>query len=71
MSVSSKRRWVSIPFKREGVSKGEKPVEEGATDEFQFPSNGKVYPKKGEKMKNLFLALITFQFPSNGKVYPK
>ena len=36
---------------------------------FQFPSNGKVYPKRDrvESMK----PEDSFQFPSNGKVYPK
>ena len=37
---------------------------------FQFPSNGKVYPKRSvviKWMKNIKM----FQFPSNGKVYPK
>ena len=37
---------------------------------FQFPSNGKAYPK----LKTLYLLpsmILTFQFPSNGKAYPK
>ena len=40
--------WVSIPFKRESVSKEELshwPSIEGNVLMFQFPSNGKVYPK--------------------------
>ena len=88
---------VSIPFKRESVSK----VKEGILTEdpnkvlsfnslqtgkciqrkfashrsemrllFQFPSNGKVYPKF--LMAATTIALTPkFQFPSNGKVYPK
>ena len=38
--------------------------------EFQFPSNGKVYPKEhlGSTVVN---RKPSFQFPSNGKVYPK
>ena len=39
---------VSIPFKRESVSKGEKlkkVLKATATLKFQFPSNGKAYPK--------------------------
>ena len=41
----------------------------GVDSEFQFPSNGKVYPKLTPtvgRMKG-----TEFQFPSNGKVYPK
>ena len=65
------RNKVSIPFKRESVSKGETSSQPNVRRKqlFQFPSNGKAYPKqyrksgriKGEK----------FQFPSNGKAYPK
>ena len=63
--------YVSIPFKRESVSKGigmATVVDSGT--KFQFPSNGKAYPKliciresKGTR--------LMFQFPSNGKAYPK
>ena len=37
---------------------------------FQFPSNGKAYPKvtSPEEME---LAKMKFPFPSNGKAYPK
>ena len=65
---------VSIPFKRESISKVFIPIRGIISMHmFQFPSNGKVYPKpfavaykaeSGEK-------IIEFQFPSNGKVYPK
>ena len=42
---SGRPTMVSIPFKREGVSKG-KPQKFLRPDTlFQFPSNGKVYPK--------------------------
>ena len=37
---------------------------------FQFPSNGKVYPKSGRRTLHP-LPQRWFQFPSNGKVYPK
>ena len=37
--------------------------------EFQFPSNGKAYPK--EEAENRLAKLYAFQFPSNGKAYPK
>ena len=40
---------VSIPFKREGVSKGGSVHRFGWVELFQFPSNGKVYPKLMEK----------------------
>ena len=38
-------------------------------EEFEFPSNGKVYPKPDFATLTLFYG--PFQFPSNGKVYPK
>ena len=36
---------VSIPFKRESISKGKSPTLGIRRIKFQFPSNGKVYPK--------------------------
>ena len=36
---------------------------------FQFPSNGKVYPKAQKHERGIYR--LKFQFPSNGKVYPK
>ena len=45
-SFTTSHRWVSIPFKRESVSKG--PLGNRLAPfnlEFQFPSNGKAYPK--------------------------
>ena len=38
--------------------------------EFQFPSNGKAYPKA---IKVFYAHVVNqkFQFPSNGKAYPK
>ena len=37
---------VSIPFKREGISKESQPSKQGSRgSKFQFPSNGKAYPK--------------------------
>ena len=40
-------------------------------NEFQFPSNGKAYPKpKGDSSRNQ-VKRKKFQFPSNGKAYPK
>ncbi len=38
-------RRVSIPFKRESVSKGQLLIIKTKNDKFQFPSNGKVYTK--------------------------
>ena len=87
---------VSIPFKRESVSKGsydgrcarirrfcfnslqtgkciQRPSQKNPKvvidGKFQFPSNGKVYPKALEADEKALSA--GFQFPSNGKVYPK
>ena len=63
---------VSIPFKRESVSK----VLENhycqvfAVALFQFPSNGKAYPKS-RILANSVALILKFQFPSNGKAYPK
>ena len=37
---------------------------------FQFPSNGKVYPKQ-PLADDTEEQVRVFQFPSNGKVYPK
>ena len=89
---------VSIPFKREGVSKALADEKVLADDllsfnslqtgrciqsgngwtvrpwgqRFQFPSNGKVYPKITELSTRIAdLKSQKFQFPSNGKVYPK
>ena len=61
---------VSIPFKRESVSKDKGMFCSGRRSWFQFPSNGKAYPKSPYKFfRQLHLNL--FQFPSNGKAYPK
>ncbi len=52
--------FVSIPFERESLSKGEKMKKLlRKFKKFQFPSSGKVYPK-GEKMKSLkgFLTVL-------------
>ena len=38
---------------------------------FQFPSNGKVYPKENGELNWFGIRQLPFQFPSNGKVYPK
>ena len=61
---------VSIPFKRESVSKVASDLSVISALMFQFPSNGKAYPKKGA-ITTLAVALVLFQFPSNGKAYPK
>ncbi len=36
---------------------------------FQFPTNGKAYPKP--EIGNGFIRAYGFQFPTNGKAYPK
>ena len=62
---------VSIPFKREGISKDY--ADRGTLDldiAFQFPSNGKAYPKLPVEGFGLDVSAV-FQFPSNGKAYPK
>ena len=63
---------VSIPFKRESISKVKEILVTTASNvqiAFQFPSNGKVYPKMKQSLKRMITDM--FQFPSNGKVYPK
>ena len=45
---------VSIPFKRESVSKeSEHAIAAMRCDAFQFPSNGKVYPKAANYGKGI------------------
>ena len=88
---------VSIPFKRESLSKvmmprrwsglrwksfnslqTGKPIQsqnevsilEWRVWVFQFPSNGKAYPKRANQLINSAFG-SPFQFPSNGKAYPK
>ena len=60
---------VSIPFKRESVSKGPRKRQSVRRVRFQFPSNGKAYPKWGASASGA--SCVSFQFPSNGKAYPK
>ena len=72
MTCAMRSSWcVSIPFKRESISKALAASGVKVFNfRFQFPSNGKVYPKN----PNPRLQTIhnpQFQFPSNGKVYPK
>ena len=62
---------VSIPFKRESVSKANPYLISLAGYKFQFPSNGKAYPKAVYPRKWDKLPDLVFQFPSNGKAYPK
>ena len=87
--------WVSIPFKRESISKvlvglmwmqtinSFNSLQTGnhiqssmsrltiktKLHRFQFPSNGKPYPKTW--MNHYLGHEVMFQFPSNGKAYPK
>ena len=61
---------VSIPYERESISKDVLPPElRLPICEFQFPTNGKAYPKF-PSMAN-FNDDDRFQFPTNGKAYPK
>ena len=65
------KTYVSIPFKRESVSKVEFFCTTWNEDLlFQFPSNGKVYPKP-TTAERYVTETTEFQFPSNGKAYPK
>ena len=90
--------FVSIPFKRESISKGfcnprharffysgfnslqtgkhiQSLYETLKTKitklKFQFPSNGKAYPKRDTQRFKPRFDFAMFQFPSNGKAYPK
>ena len=65
---------VSIPFKRESVSKATLGVVMAFSlmvFVFQFPSNGKAYPKWRHGIEDDYSSQPMFQFPSNGKAYPK
>ena len=63
---------VSIPFKRESISKVKRRNKQWIFwKEFQFPSNGKAYPKFYRSTNRQFYGNRWFQFPSNGKAYPK
>ena len=64
---------VSIPFKRESVSKVQRRFQSRdlAALKFQFPSNGKAYPKSLRDSVHVGFEPTKFQFPSNGKAYPK
>ena len=68
--VWKKPTLVSIPFKRESVSKEDLLYCWQSFCQFQFPSNGKAYPKTAFAHPALQNPLM-FQFPSNGKAYPK
>ncbi len=60
---------VSIPFKREGLSERDhRNTFFGERAQFQFPSNGKVFPNN--RRINCWSWRQLFQFPSNGKVFP-
>ena len=62
-------RWVSIPFKREGLS--ELYVVDWSDNRiyvFQFPSNGKDFPNTVYIPPQPLQQ--QFQFPSNGKDFP-
>ena len=63
---------VSIPYERESISKEKLTIiaTEGSTCKFQFPTNGKAYPKS-VKDATQKVHLSQFQFPTNGKAYPK
>ena len=56
------QKTVSIPFKRESLSKGRKSGAATQSVEFQFPSNGKAYPKEG--MDLVFGRMPAYSFNS-------
>ena len=62
---------VSIPFKREGISKAADPrgIEFGQFVSIPFKREG--ISKVTQKTVMKTLKKIAFQFPSNGKAYPK
>ena len=62
---------VSIPFKRESISKDVHIGDVSGAIEFPFPSNGKAYPKHHPQTKAKEGNKEWFPFPSNGKAYPK
>ena len=63
--------FVSIPFKREGLSerKGFECGTHRSSEQFQFPSNGKDFPNMSIRINDTY-SLKKFQFPSNGKDFP-
>ena len=63
--------YVSIPSERESISKVRTRAMEIPTrwTLFQFPPNGKAYPKS--KNVDCTSCFHKFQFPPNGKAYPK
>ena len=61
------RGGVSIPFKRESLSKDMQPKRDATIyGKFQFPSNGKVYPKT-EGTEGLCFAITGFNSLQTGK----
>ena len=58
---------VSIPFKRESVSKENRPFLWFLLDGFQFPSNGKAYPKSGTAAFELPIMRTGFNSLQTGK----
>ena len=73
VEVVATDRYVSIPFKRESVSKEafSKRSIDLMIHKFPFPSPGKVSPKKPVVTWVDGKGEIEFPFPSTGKVYPK
>ena len=72
MAQRKRYPFVSIPFKRESISKVQCKHRHLSREEFefQFPSNGKAYPKLMTR-SSVTSSVVMFQFPSNGKAYPK
>ena len=70
--ILAARSCVSIPYEREGISKdvGSETELKIKNTTFQFPTNGKAYPKRTIEEVTKGVAK-GFQFPTNGKAYPK
>ena len=57
---------VSIPFKREGLSEHEMLKVADDNSEFQFPSNGKVFPNTTTRINNSPLRSVSIPFKREG-----
>ena len=62
---------VSIPFKRESVSKGRQVRQSFSPEEVSIPFKRESVSKDGTRDGIPGVKVTSFQFPSNGKAYPK
>ena len=68
---STKIVKVSIPFKREGISKVRVPYSHDRTISFNSLQTGRHIQRHDETQQRMLEGQDRFQFPSNGKAYPK